>query len=151
MRVAFAIEDDLQAYARRVTFAWPTSMREVEGAQVATVHREGNFQAELCCVRGGFVIPEHVHPGADTIEVTLAGAVRLTVNGVDPFDRIPDERLPAFAQGRGIRINATDVHGGRVLPCGAWFLSIQLWVAEPRSVLTDYRGATLGARHEALL
>jgi len=150
MRVAYRIDDDLQAYAEGLRFDWPSRMAEVEGAQVAVVHRRGQFQAELCCVRGGFVIPEHVHPHADTIEMMLCGAMRLFVNGIDPFSRIPDARLTAFARLRGIRINSTDVHGGKALHGGAWFLSVQRWKGEPRSVLTDYVGDVLGPRHAEL-
>ena len=150
MRVAFAIKDDLHDYAQSIRFDWPQRMEEVEGAQVAVIHRSGRFQAELCCVRGGFLIPAHVHPHADTIEIGVCGAVRLFVNGIDPFSAIPDDRLPAFTRGRGIRINHNDQHGGIAIPGGAWFLSVQRWDCEPRSVLTDYMGEPLGHRHDEM-
>lgn len=150
MRVAFAVHDELHAYAQAIRFDWPQHMVEVEGAQVAVVHRDGPFQAELCCLRGGVLIPEHVHPHVDTIELGVCGAVRLFINGRDPFEAVPDERLAAFVQRRGIRINSDDVHGGRVLPGGAWFLSVQHWRGAPRSVLSDYQGQPLGQRHSAL-
>jgi hypothetical protein len=152
MRCAFAIDDDLHAFAR----SWLESpsfdaehVAVVDGATVERVYRGGAMQVELCRVPAGYRIPEHVHPHADTIEVGVSGAIRLTVNGADPFAFVPDARLAAFTRGRGVRINHADVHGGVALTdCAFW--SIQRWESKPTSVLTDYSGAKLGPQHEAL-
>lgn len=155
LRVEYAIEDDLQCFAKN-WLAGPilvhaSALREADGTQVATLHRDGRWQVELCCVRGQVEIPEHTHPEVDTIEVTVCGAIRLTVNGIDPFDWVPDGRLPGFVRARGIRINAVDRHGGKVLPGGVMFLSIQRWRLTPSSVLTNYRGLPLGNEHQGMI
>lgn len=144
-RVAYGVQDDLHEYARAwlatgSPLAGATALRDIGNGQFAVLGRGGRFQVELCVVRGGVEIPEHTHPHADTIEVGIAGAVRLLVNRADPFEAIPDERLAIFTKGRGIRINRGDRHGGRVLSGGAMFLSVQRWDGVPGSVLTDYLG-----------
>lgn len=145
LRTRFGVNDDLQAFAER----WldgarlsAQSLTHAEGALFACLHREGPYQVELVCVPAGFVIPTHVHPHADTIEVGVAGVLRLHVNGVDIFNRIPDEVVERMNHSRGIRINRSDAHGTAqpVGPRGAMFLSIQRWTNEPSSVLTDYVG-----------
>lgn len=126
-------------------------MVQVDGVHVARLLKDGRYQVELCCLQAGAAIPTHVHEEADTIEVGVVGAVRLLVDGIDPFERVSDLRLPSFVRRRGISIPAGVPHSGVVLPCGAWFLSVQRWHNEPRSVLTDYKGARLGAEHESML
>jgi hypothetical protein len=156
LRTFFGIDDDLQAFAeewmsREGQLANAQSLTLADGALVSVLYREGHFQVEMCAVPGGLVIPPHTHPQADTIEVGIAGALRLTVNGVDPFSHVPDERLPKLTKGRGLRINHNDVHGTVVTMPGSLFLSIQRWTGEPKSVLTDYSGAPLGPQHEGML
>lgn len=145
-RCARAINDGLHDFAasfvasRRVGVADFGILRAAAdtGATIGVIHRDGRYQVELCAVPPGR-IPAHSHKRVDTIEVGLAGAVRLDVNGIDPFGFVPDDRLGRFTHGRGIRINAGDAHGGTVLPGGAWFLSVQHWFdGEPTSVLEDY-------------
>lgn len=143
-RCALALDDDLQRFAAQwladpvETEAHPVVV--ADGATVTRIYCRGPFQIERCRVPAGCEIPAHVHPHADTIEVGESGAVRLVVNGTDPFAAVPDDRLSAFTRGRGIRINAADLHGGRALGEGATFLSVQRWAGEPKSVLTDYVG-----------
>jgi hypothetical protein len=155
-RCAFAIDDDLHHFAAM----WlalppppmPTEWVHMDGAAVACLHTAAPFQVELCRVPSGYVIPDHVHPHADTIEVGVEGAVRLAVNGIDAFKRIPDSMMPRVVRGRGIRINATDMHGGRaVARQTAFFYSIQRWIGDPQSVLSDYKGQPLGPRHKEAL
>jgi quercetin dioxygenase-like cupin family protein len=155
LRTHFGIADDLQDFAedflnRRGYLANMRSLQRADGALVALVCREGVYQVELCAVPGGLVIPDHTHPQADTIEVGLAGALRLRVNGVDPFEGLPDALIERRNRWRGLRINHDDVHGTTVGQPGAMFFSIQRWRGEPRSVLTDYAGEPLGPQHRAL-
>lgn len=156
LRTAFEIRDDLHEFAD----AWLASqgaladareLRHADGAMVAVLHRAGRYQVELCCVSGGTVIPDHIHPNADTIEVPVAGLLRLRVNGVDPFAGMSDERLRNFRRPFGIRINHDDWHGTEVGAPGSMFLSIQRWTGDPQSVLTDYAGEPLGDLHRSLL
>ena len=146
-------DDALLAYASEFLYARPASlagallMRDVGNLQVAVLARDGQFQVELGVLAGGTVIPAHVHPHVDTIEIGVAGAVRLMVNGVDPFAAVPDERLGRFTRSRGIRINRGDLHSGLVLPGGAMFLSVQCWSGLPSSVLEDYVGEPVSSMH----
>ena len=155
LRTFFGIDDDLQEFAERflntggILFG-SQSLTRADGALVNLLYSEGRFQVELCAIPGGTVIPPHVHPNADTIEVSLGGAMRLHVNGVDPFEGMPDEIMARRGKWRGIRINHTDVHGTTVPDPGTMFLSIQRWVGKPASVLPDYRGAPLGPEHRAM-
>lgn len=153
-RCAYEVLDELHHFAA-LWLAHPVRNQArvlwADGAKVERLYVSHEYQVERCSVPPGFAIPAHTHPRADTIEVGLAGAVRLSVNGVDPFAAVPDARLGAFTRGRGIRINAADSHGGVALGQGAVFLSVQRWAGEPLSVLTDYAGKPLGAEHEALL
>lgn len=128
-------------------------MAHADGALVACLYRDSTHQVELCCVPPGMVIPDHVHPHADTIEVTVAGVLRLHVNGDDVYAGMADEYVQRLNRWRGIRINRSDVHGTTV-PVGgrgAMFLSIQKWTDGPRSVLTDYEGAPLGEAHKGMI
>jgi hypothetical protein len=141
-RCAFAISDELHEFAsnwlRSASIANAGACRS-DGRVVSSVlNRSGRFQVEMVCARAGTPIPPHVHPSADTIEVGVSGAVRLWINGADPFEAVPDDRLAAFTRMRGVRINRADVHGGLVLPGGAVFLSIQRWIDEPLSVIDQF-------------
>jgi hypothetical protein len=157
LRTYFGISDDLQDFAEEFLnrpgyLSDAKMLRHADGALVAVVCQDGSFQVELCSVPAGLVIPDHVHPHADTIEVSVAGALRLRVNGVDPFDGMPDELVARRNRWRGLRINHTDIHGTTVGEPGAMFFSIQKWRGvEPRSVLTDYAGTPLGSQHKGLM
>lgn len=152
---AFHVADDLHDFAADfVRRPLPNGFdaRQVDGAMVCTLAREGRYQVELCCVRGGVHIPQHLHPHADTIEVGISGGLRLLVNGVDPFAASGMDRITrAHRAAVGVRINRGDWHGTMVPACGSVFLSIQRWTIDPLSVLTDYIGCPLGAEHGALL
>lgn len=155
---AFPKDDELQSFAKHwlSTFsilnmkADPSDLIDVGPVRTSVLHKEGQFQVELCMIDAGYVIPEHVHPNMDSIEVPLSGGVRFTINGIDPYVNVNDDRLIQFGRGKGWRINSDDVHGGRVMGSGAVFLSIQHWKTEPKKVLSDYVGGFLSRQHEGL-
>lgn len=158
LRTHFGVDDDLQAFAERWLnspgyLSHAKSMAHADGALVACVYRDSTYQVELCCVPPGLVIPDHVHPHADTIEVTVAGVLRLHVNGEDVYSGMSDEYVQRLNLWRGVRINRRDVHGtvSPVGECGAMFFSIQKWTDGPRSVLTDYVGGALGETHRGMI
>jgi quercetin dioxygenase-like cupin family protein len=157
LRTFFGVNDDLQEFAEHwlnspAYLADAKELTYADGALVACVYRDDVFQVELCSTPGGLVIPDHTHPHADTIEVSVAGALRLHVNGRDPFAGLPDAIVARRNKWRGIRINHDDVHGTTVGHPGAMFFSIQKWLGcAPMSVLTDYAGKPLGAQHRAML
>jgi hypothetical protein len=151
------VNDDLQAFANRwlneSSLSNAQSISYADGAFVACLYRDETFQVELCAVPPGLVIPDHTHPNADTIEVTVAGVLRLRVNGRDVYAGMTDEYVQRLNRTRGIRINRSDVHG-TIEPVGArgaLFLSIQKWSCVPTSVLTDYLGAPLGEMHQGMV
>lgn len=153
LRTFLCVQDDLQDFAEHwlnspAYLSDAKSLTHADGALVACVYRDDTYQVELCSVPPGLVIPDHVHPNADTIEVSIAGALRLHVNGVDPFAGMPDALVARRNKWRGLRINHDDVHGTTVGEPGALFFSIQRWLGcPPRSVLTDYVGLPLGEQH----
>lgn len=158
LRTFLGIDDELQAFAERwlsgpACLSNAKAMAHADGALVACLYRDDTYQVELCCVPPGFVIPDHVHPNADTIEVTVAGVLRLHVNGKDIYAGLSDEHVERVNRRWGIRINHDDVHGTftPVGERGAIFLSIQKWTGGPRSVLTDYEGDPLGEAHRGML
>jgi hypothetical protein len=153
LHCAFPIYDDLHDFAERwlaTGNVYSHSACDVGNANVMCLYRDDVYQVELCFVKPDTVIPAHTHPDADTIEVGVFGGVRLFVNDVDPFAEFDDEKLAKFTRMRGLRINSSDVHGGKVSPMGAAFLSIQRWKHGPKSVLTDYVGQPMSAIHEAM-
>lgn len=156
LRTHFCVDDDLQAFAEGwlnapAQLCAALDITAADGATVTTLYRDGPYQVQLCNVAGGTVIPPHTHPHADTIEIGVAGAMRLFVNGIDPFAGIPDHLLARRGRWRGIRINRGDVHGTTVPHPGSVFLSIQRWDGDVKSVLTDYAGAPLGHQHGEML
>lgn len=158
LRTLFGVNDDLQEFAESwlslgCNFTQSKDVKYVDGAMVSQLYRDDKFQVELCCVPPGFVIPDHVHPHADTIELTVAGVLRLHVNGSAVYAGMTDDSIKRLVRGRGVRINHDDVHGTEepVGENGAMFLSIQRWVGQPMSVLTDYAGQALGGAHLEIL
>ena len=149
LRTAFGADDDLQAFAeswlaRGGALTGAVSVKCLDnGTLVACLYRDDRFQVEMFCCPPGLVIPAHTHPRVDTIEVNVAGPLRLQVNGVPIYGDLSDERVVRASRGKGIRIDHDDAHGTAepVGKSGAIFLSIQRWVGEPDSVVTDYKGA----------
>lgn len=147
----YAINDDLHDFAE-----WwiangsymPQSSIQTDNHMIQKIYCKFPFQVEMVFSKGGVVIPNHVHPNGDSIEVGVFGGVRLSVNGEDPYPFVSDDRLSEFTRMRGLRINSTDLHGGKVLDNGACFLSIQKWKIEPSSFLIDYVGPELDDKHK---
>lgn len=158
LRTRFGVKDDLQLFAENwlnssACLSNAKSVAYADGAIVSCLYQDNQFQVELCCVPPGFVIPDHTHPHADTIEMNVAGVLRLHVNGNAVYPSMTDENMQRLSRGRGIRINRNDVHG-TIEPVGkngALFLSIQKWTGNPASVLTDYRGEPLGDTHKGMM
>lgn len=153
------VNDELQEFAEgwlngKSCLSNAKSIVYADGAMVSCLYRDGTYQVELCCLPPGMSIPDHVHPHADTIEVTVAGVLRIHVNGQDVYAGMTDEYLQRLNHGRGLRINHDDIHG-TIKPVGAQgalFLSIQKWIdGPPRSVLTDYMGEPLGNIHRGMV
>lgn len=158
LRTFLGVSDELQDFAEdwlngSANLSSAKSLSNADGVLVACLYRDSTYQVEMCCASPGLVIPDHVHPHADTIELTVAGILRLRVNGKDVYSGMSDEYVQRLNHWRGIRINRGDIHGTAypVGERGAIFLSIQKWVDSPRSVLTDYDGVPLGGIHRRML
>lgn len=157
MKTVFGIEDDLQEFAERWLsegrhLTQAKSINYVDGVLVSCLYRDSKFQVELCCAPPRFVIPNHTHPNADTIEVPVYGVLRLHVNGIDIYDGVNEKTASRMNRGVGVRINHNDIHGTTfpVGEGGAIFLSVQSWNGSPKSVLTDYVGSPLGEMHRRM-
>lgn len=158
-RCLFGKRDDLHAYAecmaaraRELMASAPLAGRDYGPVVSALVHRDRAFQTELFTVAPGTHIPTHRHPGVDSIECPVAGFIRFTISGKDPYERVPDHRLARFALGKLVRINAGDLHSGVAGPHGARFLSMQRWadVLEQGLIGERWVGATVSDAHSEL-
>lgn len=153
MRCLFGVKDDLHAYAERVV-AMPLSApilgRDYGPVHSSLLHRDGKFQTELVTVRPGVVLPEHRHPGVDSIECPLEGFIRFRINGEDPYAGVSDERLARFAIGKLVRIAEDAWHSGRAGPEGVKFLSMQRWTGEQSLIGERWVGATVSKEHASL-
>lgn len=157
LRTIRCVRDDLQSFAEDwlngPAHLWNAkSISHADGVLVSCLYQDEQFQVELCCASPGLVIPDHIHPHADTIELNVVGVLRLHVNREDIYAGLTDENAQRLSHW-GVRINSTDIHG-TVTPVGkngAMFLSIQKWVGKPQSVLTDYIGSPLGNLHQEII
>ena len=153
MRCLYGIKDDLHAYAERVVaMALPAPIMERGYGPVhsALLHREGEFQTELVRVAPGAELPQHRHPGVDSIECPLEGFIRFRIGGEDPYATVSDERLARFAIGKLVRIAGKAWHSGKAGPEGAVFLSMQRWTGEQVLIGERWEGATVSEEHASL-
>lgn len=160
LRCLYGVRDDLHEFAE---YAWNTlsfgAMTadlawavDHQGVQCAILHRDACYQAELIVVQPGVIIPTHTHPGTDSIEVPVAGAVRFWIDGKDLYRGIDDARLLKLIRGNGLRIAQDAPHGGRALPTiGAMFLSFQRWEGAPRHIGENYVGQGVSPAHASIL
>lgn len=150
------IRDDLHAYAESITKRFRmlataplyglASFSE-KPVQTLIMHRDGRFQTELCMFGPGVDVPEHHHPGVDSIEWLVAGTLRFKVNGEYPeYARKLRGRVSwRFA---AVRINQTDLHTVEIGERGAAFLSIQRWNERaPIHIGDNWVGAPCSSAH----
>ena len=105
----FGIKDDLHEFAEAAINTLPlcamnaplTWCQDFGSVQAGILHRDDNFQIELIVVQPNVWIPEHVHPGTDTIEYPISGHVRFVINGQALFDGYDDDRFLSFSKGKG--------------------------------------------------
>lgn len=156
----FGIQDDLHEFAEAAINtlllcamnAPLTRCKDFGGVQAGILHRDKNFQIELIVVQPNVWIPEHVHPGTDTIEYPISGHVRFVINGKELFEGYDDDRFLSFSKGKGVRINQGDVHAGQTLPMGAMFLSIQRWDSkQPDHIGNNWLGAGVSETHHKII
>lgn len=133
-----AIDDDLHAYASsmvkrfRMFAAAPlyglASFSE-KPVQTLIAHRADCFQTELCMFGAGVDVPEHHHPGVDSIEWLLSGTLRFKINGRYPefYPRAKGWDHPGAMRFMAVRINQADRHTVEIGEHGAAFLSMQRW------------------------
>lgn len=127
----------------------------IENVTSVLMYREGQFQVQMFIVPEGTIIPEHVHPNVDSIEIYVGDNFRLSHSGkfTNPeSDIAPDGGPLGFAKLRGhaIRVRPDHLLGGIFGKGGGVFLSIQHWLngVKPHCVARDYTGTTMGPDHQ---
>lgn len=143
MRCLYGKSDDLHAYAVRVAALADLSTLHAcsfGGVETSVVHRDGLFQTELIRMAPGEVIPVHRHPGIDSIDLLVSGDIAIEINGAVIAGDYSPERRAAFLAGKGLRIDQTAFHGGRVGPEGVTFLSCQRWNVAPSHIGLCWEG-----------
>ena len=65
-----------------VPFAGAVSM--IENVTAILLYRRGQFQVQMFAVPEGTIIPEHVHPNVDSIEVYVGGNIRFSQRSASP-------------------------------------------------------------------
>ena len=153
--------DDLERFANWFTsnssviaaVPFNDAVHYVEGVACVLMYRSAPYQVQMFVVPPNHIIPEHVHPNVDSIELYMGGQIRFSHSGKfviseDSFTSPADNGLPVEA-GRMIRVRPDDVHGGIFGPAGGVFLSIQKWLngVEPHCVSADYSGQVMGPDH----
>lgn len=130
------------------TFTFPRNGCMPFGAALcAVVDRRAHLQAELCIFPPNAEIPDHIHPHVEAVEVFLAGALHLHINGENRFAELDFDQLARLMPGKALHVPAGAVHGGRVGPRGAVFLSLQYWAPAraPDHIGHDWIGAAYSA------
>lgn len=155
--------DDLQIFARNflkkagVLGAVPFhgAVDRIENVTSVLMYRRGQFQVQMFIVPEGTIIPEHVHPNVDSIEVYVGGNYRLSHSGKFTnleSDIVANDGPLGLAKLRGymIRVRPNHIHGGVFGKGGGVFLSIQKWLngVKPHCVARDYSGTTMGPDHK---
>jgi hypothetical protein len=150
--------DDLQAYADnmaarfRMLAASPAdgvASFAATGAQTIIMHRHGKFQTELCIFAPGTVIPEHRHPGVDTVEMLVSGMLAYKINGEAPQYEARWLRRNWSPRFKAIRIEQHEVHSVEVGAQGVAFLSFQRWDSgAPVHIGDNWIGRGCSSAHE---
>jgi hypothetical protein len=116
-----------------------------------TWFRQPPFQVELFIFESDFIIPEHTHPNVDSYEVYVGGQVAFSHSGEwKTFKEKPEEikNRRYTCNGKSIRVNANDTHGGIIGPEGGVFMSIQHWLnGEPHRIAHDWNGKAMDDNH----
>ena len=120
----------------------------IEGA---LLFRDGDFQVQLFSVPPHYIVPAHVHPNVDSIEVYVDGPIKFSHRGAFVFDTIerPCDGDAASYTWRMLRVLPDDMHGAVVGAAGARFMSIQHWLngVKPDCVGRDYTGPVVDEAH----
>ena len=155
--------DDLQKFAAQYlkhagglgAVPFHGAVDRVENVTSVLMYREGQFQVQMFIVPEGTIIPEHVHPNVDSIEIYVGGNYRLSHSGkfTNPATDIAEDGGPlklAKLRGHAIRVKPDHLHGGVFGKGGGVFLSIQHWLngVAPNCVARDYSGQTMGPDHK---
>lgn len=147
----FEPKTDLERYLKFVTnelkiSPWLTpddSLSFIDGTHGYTLHREGQFQAQLFTLSPNVVVPNHIHPNVRSFEVVIRG---ITFRLFDETLLTPDD---THLIGRAVYVGNNDWHGGFSSNKGGAFLSVQEWLngIKPSSVEDDWVGDPMGPLH----
>ena len=141
------IFDTLDAYRQWFLRCWPIHTGFKDGVRmvgdfcVVTLHREDDLQTQLVCCKPGSAIPEHAHPGVDSLLMQFSGNIELTVGEGGIHTAGADYRTLAFVPS-GVK------HSGKINEEGCTFLNFQRWHnGQPTSAELDWDGPLLGENH----
>jgi hypothetical protein len=116
-----------------------------------TWFRQPPFQVELFIFEKSFIIPEHKHPNVNSFEVYIGGQVAFSHSGKwKTFGQMPEEikNSKYTCNGKCIRVNSDDLHGGVIGPEGGMFMSVQHWLdGSPHRIAHDWNGKAMDAHH----
>lgn len=115
----------------------------VDGIHSYTLHREGQFQAQLFTVEPNVIIPEHIHPNIDSFEIAIRGMTLFHSGQIllTPYD--------TNLIGNAVFVGHDQWHGGCACEKGGAFMSVQQWLngIKPSSVADDWVGDIIGPLH----
>jgi hypothetical protein len=158
LRCLFGVKDDLHDYAeaihaRLAEFAQHDSLADLDSAQWAcrVVNRTGNLQAELIRINPCEVIPQHIHPHVDSVDLIIAGDIDLVISGKRIAEGYSKDRRSSFLKRAGLRIAANAPHGGSTGPDGVLFISCQKWDVPPSHIALAWAGPSCTAEHARML
>jgi hypothetical protein len=155
--------DELQKFARDYmkeygllgAVPFHGAVDRVENVTSVLMYRKDQFQVQMFIVPEGTIIPEHVHPNVDSIEIYVGGNYRLSHSGkfTNLESEVAEDGSPlkmAKLRGYAIRVRPDHIHGGVFGKGGGVFLSIQQWLngVKPHCVARDYSGMTMGPDHK---
>lgn len=133
----------------------PTSGAVTHIGDVTAVlwYRKGQFQVRQFIVPPNYVIPAHVHPNVDSLELYLGGEIEFSLG--DKFIISHADALAVSSCGTAIKrgtlthVRPHDLHGGKFGPNGGVFMSIQHWLngVKPHCVSADYSGLVMSEEH----
>ncbi len=128
---------------------------KIEDVTSLVIHRNPPFQTQLFIAQPNTIVPEHIHPNVDSIEVYVGGDLHFSHSGKYVFDKetvSENKEHPfgiALTRNAIVRVKPNDIHGGYSGSSGAAFLSIQHWLngVTPHCVAADYEGVVMGPDH----
>jgi quercetin dioxygenase-like cupin family protein len=115
------------------------------------LHRQGQFQTQLCLCKPDAEIPEHSHPNVESVLIYVTGEIDLKIGGQKVYEpgSIHETESGGCSQNRHHGyIAAGQPHSAKIGPAGGAFITCQRWIqGEPQTVEMDWQGPALSTEH----